>query len=67
MRLAARQRRSASGPSSPASAMISATVFSKKRLVMPEAPTEPISSLSTSSVTAVRSTSGTASCAASEV
>ena len=44
---------------SPASVMISATVFSKKRLVMPVAPTEPISSLSTMSVMLVRSTSAT--------
>ena len=39
--------------------MISATVFSKKRLVMPVAPTEPISSLSTMSVMLVRSTLAT--------
>ena len=41
MRELASARRRASGESSPASAMISAMVFSKKRLVMPEAPTEP--------------------------
>ncbi|VWM16185.1 Uncharacterised protein [Collinsella intestinalis] len=61
MRELASARRRASGESSPASAMISAMVFSKKRLVMPEAPTEPISSLSTSRVTLVVSTSGVSS------
>ena len=59
MRLQASARRRASGLSSPTSVMISATVFSKKRLVMPVAPTEPISSLSTMSVMLVRSTSAT--------
>ena len=59
MRLWASARRRASGLSSPASVMISATVFSKKRLVMPVAPTEPISSLSTMSVILVRSTLAT--------
>ena len=59
MRLRASARRRASGLSSPASVMISATVFSKKRLVMPVAPTEPISSLSTMSVMLVRSTLAT--------
>ena len=59
MRLRASARRRASGLFSPASVMISATVFSKKRLVMPVAPTEPISSLSTMSVMLVRSTLAT--------
>ena len=67
MRELARQRRRASGPPCPASSMISATAFSKKRLVMPEAPTEPISSLSTSRVTLVVSTWGTSSWASREV
>ena len=67
MREFASARRRANGPSSPASAMISAMAFSKKRLVIPEAPTLPISSLSTSRVTLVVSTWGTSSWAARDV
>ena len=62
-------RRRARGLSSPASAMISAMVFSKNIEAMPEAPTLPISSLSTSTQTAVRAgtSSPKASWAASDV
>ena len=62
-------RRRAKGPSSPARAMISAMVFSKNIDAMPEAPTLPISSLSTSTHTAVRAgtSSPRASWAASDV
>ena len=47
------KRRSAKGLSNPVRAAISAMVFSKNREPMPVAPTLPISSLSTSTVTAV--------------
>ena len=60
---AARQRLSASGPLWPASSSTSAIVSSKKWLVMPVAPTDPISSLSTSRVTAVRAGASQSSCA----
>ena len=61
-------RRSGSMPPSPASSMISAMVFSKKFDAMPVAPTLPISSLSTSTQTAVFAKSaGASSCAMSEV
>ena len=66
---AASARRSGSGPPSPASSMISATVFSKNCDAMPVAPTLPISSLSTSTHMPVFSSaaSANASCAASDV
>ena len=69
MREARRARARARGPLSPASSMISATVFSKKREVMPVAPTLPISSLSTRMHTLVRARpwGAKASCAASDV
>ena len=63
MRDLRRQRLSASGPRSPARSRISAMESSKKRLVMPVAPTEPISSLSTRIVTAVRAGASHSSCA----
>ena len=55
-----RARRSGSRPPSPASSMTSAMVFSKNCEAMPVAPTLPISSLSTSTHTAVRSGSSPA-------
>ena len=66
---AASARRRGNGPPSPASSMISATAFSKNCDAMPVAPTLPISSLSTSTHTAVLSgtSSPSASCAASDV
>lgn len=65
---AASARRSGSGPPSPASSMISAMVFSKNCDAMPVAPTLPISSLSTSTHTAVFSgVPASASCATSDV
>ena len=69
MRHALSARRNGSSPASPASAMTSAIVFSKNCDAMPVAPTEPISSLSTSTVIAVRSgtSSASASCATSDV
>ena len=69
MRERVRARRRRSGLLSPASAMISAMVFSKNIEAMPEAPTLPISSLSTSTQTAVRAgmSSPKASWAAREV
>ena len=65
---AASARRSSNGPPSPTSSIISAIVFSKNWDAMPVAPTLPISSLSTSTHTAVFSgASSSASCAASAV
>ena len=51
----------------PMSVKISATAFSKKRDCMPVAPTEPISSLSTSKQQVVRFTLSTSSIATKDV